>query len=62
VSCVDCIELSYSMKTLAQDIVQLAGCCEHGNELSGSIWGGGDLLTCWASVNFWRRSLLQGVS
>jgi hypothetical protein len=46
VSCVDCIELSYSMKTLAQDIVQLAGCCEHGNELSGSIWGGGDLLTC----------------
>jgi hypothetical protein len=37
------------------------GCCEHGNELSGSI-DIGDFLTSWETASFWRRTLFHGVS
>jgi hypothetical protein len=38
----------------------VAGCCEHGNEPSGSIRGGGfvDLLS---DISFLRRTLFNGV-
>jgi hypothetical protein len=38
----------------------VAGCCEHGNEPSGSIKGG-EFLTSWATVKSWRRTALHGV-
>jgi hypothetical protein len=39
----------------------VAGFCEHGNEPSGFIKGGG-LLTSWVTVIFPRMTLLHGVS
>jgi hypothetical protein len=38
----------------------VAGSCEHGNETSGSIKGGGFL--DYLSDGFLRRTLLQGIS
>jgi hypothetical protein len=39
----------------------MAGTCEHGNELTGSI-NAGNFLTSSKPVNFSRRTLLHGVS
>jgi len=40
--------------------VQRRACCEHGNELSGSIKGGYLLTTC-ATISFIRKTVLHGV-
>jgi hypothetical protein len=39
----------------------MAGCCEHGNEPSGSIRGGDNFLLAEHSISFSRRTLLHGV-
>jgi hypothetical protein len=38
----------------------VAGCCEHGNESSGSIKGGGDFLNSSVTVRFPRGTATHG--
>jgi hypothetical protein len=40
----------------------VAGFCEHGNELSGSIKKAGHFLISWVTVSFSKNILRHGVS
>jgi len=42
--------------------LDVCGCCEHGNEPSGFIRGGGNFLTSRMTVGLSRRTLLHGVT